>query len=98
MWINQKTLSGMEIQSPVIKESYYMLQKSPNLPKYPTLSALNGIVIDDSNPNGDHIDGHKQPDHEKDSMSSFRTVHSNLVPVGYSTKLPGHTTTNSPYK
>ena len=79
-----------EMQSSVINESDYLLKKSTDLPKYHTLSILSEIVTEDITPSDDREDRHKQPD--KDSMASLRTIHSNLSPVGQSTKLPGHTT------
>ena len=53
----------------------------------------NRNITDDSSPSDDQVDGHKQTDPEKDNISSFWTVRSNITPVGHSTKLPDHTTT-----
>ena len=56
--------------------------------KYPTLSTLNEILVDSSNPCNDQADRHKQPECEKDSIASYITLHSNIATVGNSTKLP----------
>ena len=45
---------------------------------------LNEIVIDDNN--NDQVDRYRQPDHDKDSIASVRTVHLNCTPVRHSTK------------
>ena len=48
----------------------------------PTLSTLNKTVIDESSLNDDQV-GHEQPDPDKDSIASFRTINSNLTLVGH---------------
>ena len=71
--------------------------------KYPTIYTLDEIIIDNSSPSDDQVENnrHKQPDPNRGSVASFRTVHANLGPVGHSTRLPGHTIanhTNIPHK
>ena len=61
--------------------------------KNPTLHTLNEIMLYDSSPINDQVENNKkQTDPNRDSRGSFRTVHSNLGPVGHSNKLPGLTT------
>ena len=72
---------------------YYII-----LPKDPTLSTLTEILIDDSSINDDQVDRHKQWGPEKDSIASFRTVHSSISPVGHSRKFQGYITTKLTYK
>ena len=77
-----------------INKSDHILQRSANLPKYPTLSTLNEIAIDDSYDN--LVDRQKQNDPDKESIASFSTVYSNFVTVGHSTKIPGYITAPLP--
>ena len=60
-----------------------------NPPIYPTLTSLNDIPIQDSDISPQQTD-------LNDSMASYCMVHSSIVPVGHSTKLLGHMTTQSP--
>ena len=57
---------------------------------------LNETVIGDSN--DDKEDRQKQPDPDRGSIASFRTVHSNLTPVEHPTILPKHPTAKAPCK
>ena len=61
----------------------YVLQKSANPPKYPSLGTLNEIIIDDSNPTDDEVNRNKQLNPGKDSIDSFRMVHSDFALVGH---------------
>ena len=74
----------------------YRLQNSANWPIHPNLNNINENVIDESN--DDHVDRHKQPDHEEDRRASCKTMHSNLYPVGHSNDLPGPTIAKHHYK
>ena len=80
--------------------SDYLLRNSrPPHKLHPTLTTLNIITTGDSSSPSEHnVENsiRKQPDPNKDSMISFRIVHSNLDLVGHPAKQLGHTTARSP--
>ena len=56
-------------------------KKCTNPPKYPTISTLYEIVIDDSSPSNNQADRYK-PHPDKDSIALFRNSHTNLALIG----------------
>ena len=44
-----------EAQDSTINKSDNLVQKSTNIPKYPTLTTLNEIIMGDNNPSNDQV-------------------------------------------
>ena len=55
------------------------------------MTSLNDVVIED-------IKYQPQQLEYNDSVTSFRTIHLNINPIGHSAKLPGHITLNAPQR